>query len=71
VIGRTTTGPLSAAQKITRTNYFADFSLNFLVLKLVAEGGIISRGVIPTSNVFDVAANVDRSYGAVAVRIAY
>src|SRR3954468_3010631 len=37
-------GPFDLAQKMTRTNYFADVSLNLLVLKLVGEVGQVSGG---------------------------
>lgn len=71
VINRVTTGPLNTSQKITRTNYFGNVSLNFLVAKLVAEAGMISGGDIQTSNVFDVAADASRIYGSVGLRIGF
>ena len=70
-IGRVTTGLLNTSQKITRTNYFGNLSLNLLAAKLVAEAGMISGGDIPTSNVFDVAANASRIYGSVGLRIGF
>jgi len=70
-IGRVTTGLLNTSQKITRTNYFGNLALNLLAAKLVAEAGMISGGDIPTSNVFDVAADAARIYGSVGLRIGF
>jgi len=71
VIGRVTTGPLKASQKITRLNYFANLALNMLVAKLVAEGGVITGGDVTTSNVFDINADAKRIYGSVGLRIGF
>lgn len=70
-VNRVTTGLITASQKVTRLNYFANVALNFLVVKLVAEAGMISGGDITTSNVFDIDADVMRSYGSVGIRIGY
>lgn len=55
--------------KITRTNYFLNASLNFLVLKLVAEVGQVSGGKIPTYNTFDKKADASRTYASVGLRV--
>jgi hypothetical protein len=70
-IGRVTTGVIPTTQKITRLNYFANVALNLIVVKLVAEAGLISGGDILTSNIFDVEAGATRSYGSVGIRIGY
>jgi hypothetical protein len=70
-VGRVTTGPITASQKLSRRNYFANVALNFLVVKIVGEAGLISGGDVNTSNFFDIAADVQRTYGSVGVRIGY
>ena len=70
-VGRVTTGPITASQELSRRNYFANIALNFLVAKLVAEVGLISGGDVLTSNFFDVAADVARTYGSVGLRIGF
>ncbi|HET9453294.1 MAG TPA: hypothetical protein VFO66_03330 [Gemmatimonadaceae bacterium] len=62
--------PVSAAvsSKVTRTNYFADVSMNLLVLKLVGTVGMVSGGDIVTYNSYDNAADKSRLYGSVGVR---
>jgi hypothetical protein len=55
--------------KVTRTNYFGELSLNLLVLKIVAGGGMVSGGEVLTYNSFDKAANKSRMYGTAGVRI--
>jgi len=54
--------------KVTRTNYFVDLSMNLIVLKIVASGGMVSGGKIPTYNSFDNAADKSRLYGSAGVR---
>ena len=54
---------------ITRTNYFADLSMNLLILKIVAGGGMVSGGDITTYNSFDVKPDKSRMYGTVGVRL--
>lgn len=71
VIGRVTTGPLSVVQKVTRTNFFGSISLNLLIAKLVAEGGVISGGGFTTFNTFDINADASRIHGAVGLRIGF
>jgi hypothetical protein len=60
---------IDAKQSLTRTNYFADLSLNLLLLKVVAEIGQVSGGEIATFNQFDgKAADASRMYGSVGFR---
>ena len=47
-----TAAPYAASQKVTRTNMFADLSLNFPFFKLAAEIGRVSGGTIDTYNTF-------------------
>ena len=59
------------SQKLTRTNYFADVSLNILLLKLVGEIGMVSGGTVSTYNRFDKPADDSRIYGSVGVTLAF
>lgn len=63
--------PITAAvsSEVTRTNYFADVSMNLLILKLVGTVGMVSGGDITTYNSYDNAADKSRLYGSVGVRI--
>jgi hypothetical protein len=70
----TTVVPTSASftgdQSITRTNYFADLSLNMMVAKLVAEVGMVQGGKITTYNTFNgKAADASRLYASAGLRI--
>jgi len=56
-------------QPVTRTNYFVDVSMNLLILKIVATGGMVSGGTIKTYNSFDTPADKSRMYGSVGVRV--
>jgi hypothetical protein len=67
--GGTSVQSAPPASKVTRTNYFGELSLNLLVLKIVAGGGMVSGGEVPTYNTFDNAANKSRLYGTAGVRI--
>ena len=59
-------------QSLTRTNYFADLSLNMMVAKLVAEIGTVQGGNIDTYNTFNgKAADASRLYGSVGLRIGF
>ena len=53
---------------VTRTNYFADVTMNLFLLKIVATGGMVSGGDITTYNAYDNAADKSRFYGSVGVR---
>lgn len=60
------------SQSMTRTNYFADLSLNMLLAKVVGEIGMVSGGgPINTYNKFDSAPDKSRVYGSVGVRIGF
>jgi hypothetical protein len=65
------TGNVSIKQKTTRTNYFADVSMNLLLLKLIGEVGMVSGGDVPTHNTFDPQADASRMYGSVGIRIGF
>ena len=64
-------GNISAKQKITRTNYFADVSMNLFVMKIVGEIGSVSGGDIPTYNTFDPQADASRLYGSLGIRLGF
>ncbi len=57
-------------QDLTRTNYFADVSLNLLMAKFVGEIGLVSGGDVATFNQFNgKAADDSRIYGSIGFRI--
>ncbi|HEY2853181.1 MAG TPA: hypothetical protein VGJ18_10065 [Gemmatimonadaceae bacterium] len=58
-------------QSLTRTNYFADVSLNMLLAKVVGEIGMMSGGTINTYNKFDSAPDKSRVYGSVGLRFGF
>ena len=62
-------GPFKLDSKVTRTNYFADVSMNLFVLKLVGSVGMVSGGDITTFNAYDTAADKSRLYGSVGIRV--
>ncbi|HJQ19164.1 MAG TPA: hypothetical protein VJ867_02375 [Gemmatimonadaceae bacterium] len=66
--GPVTVNSPSLKSNVTRTNYFADLSMNLLVLKLVGTVGMVSGGDIPTYNSYDNAPDKSRLYGSVGVR---
>ena len=57
------------SSEVTRTNYFADLSLNLLVVKLVGSVGRVSGGKVPTYNTFDNPADKSRMYGSLGIRV--
>ena len=59
------------SQNLTRTNYFADVSLNMLLAKIIAEVGMVSGGTVTTYNQFDTAPDKSRLYGSVGLRIGF
>jgi hypothetical protein len=70
----TTFGPFAIDNKMTRTNYFANASINLLLLKIVGEIGQVSGGdVTPTPfNTFSSGAADDtRMYGSVGLRFTW
>jgi hypothetical protein len=62
--------PTSPRQRLTRTNYFADVSWNFLLVRAVAELGAVSGGDVATFNRFrGTGAAGTRPYGSVGLRL--
>jgi hypothetical protein len=69
--GTSNFGPFNLDNSMTRTNYFANASINLLLLKIVGEIGQVSGGdLTPTPfNTFSTgAANDTRLYGSVGLR---
>ena len=65
-------GPVSLSQNMTRTNIFADLSMNLLILKLTGEIGQVSGGTINTYNTFSGKQAADsRIYGSVGARFGF
>ena len=65
-------GPVSISQEITRTNVFANVSMNLLLLKLTGEIGQVSGGTINTFNSFSGKQAADsRIYGSVGARFGF
>jgi hypothetical protein len=65
-------GPVSMSQSMTRTNVFADLSINLLILKLTGEIGQVSGGTINTFNTFSGKQAADsRIYGSVGARFGF
>jgi hypothetical protein len=59
-------------QKMTRTNYFLDVSLNLPVFKLIGEVGQVSGGTVDTYNEFSTGrADKSRTYGSVGFRLGF
>jgi len=54
--------------EVSRMNYFADLSMNLMVLKLVGTVGMVSGGDITTYNTYDNAPDKSRLYGSVGIR---
>jgi hypothetical protein len=72
LVGRQSMTPVEVKlDKITRTNYFADVSMNLLLAKLVGTVGMVSGGDVPTYNQFSTAADASRLYGSVGLRIGF
>jgi hypothetical protein len=69
-LGSQTSDVVPLAQKLTRTNYFLDLSLNLPVFKLIGEVGQVSGGTVDTYNEFSTGrADKARTYGSVGFRI--
>jgi hypothetical protein len=67
-----TAGPVSLSQNLTRSNIFADLSMNLLLFKLNAEIGQVSGGTINTYNTFSGKQAADsRIYGSVGARFGF
>ena len=56
-------------QNLTRTSYFADVSMNLIILKLIGELGMVSGGTVTTYNKFDKPADKSRLYGSIGARL--
>jgi len=64
--------PVSISQNLTRTNIFADLSMNLLLFKINAEIGQVSGGTINTFNTFSGKQAADsRLYGSVGARFGF
>jgi len=65
-------GPISVSQNLTRTNIFADLSVNLLLFKITGEIGQVSGGTINTYNTFSGKQAADsRIYGSVGARFGF
>lgn len=63
-------GPIAMSQKLTRTTYFVDGTINLLVIKIIGEVGRTSAVNIPTYNSFaGSAAGAAQTFGALGVRL--
>jgi hypothetical protein len=71
----TTNGEMDALvdfdQSVSRSNMFANLSLNLVVLKLVGEVGQVSGGDIKTYNTYETKPDVSRQYASVGFRIGF
>jgi hypothetical protein len=64
--------PVPLSQNLTRTNVFADLSMNLLLFKLTGEIGQVSGGTINTYNTFNGKQAADsRIYGSVGARFGF
>jgi len=62
-------GPIPLEQNLTRTNYFADLSINLFLLKIIGEVGRVSGGTVNTYNTFSGnRADDARTYGTIGLR---
>jgi hypothetical protein len=65
-------GPVALSQSMTRSNVFADLSINLLILKLTGEIGQVFGGTINTYNTFSGKQAADsRIYGSVGARFGF
>jgi hypothetical protein len=68
--GRSSSPQVAFDQKLTRTNYFLDASLNLPIFKLIGEVGQVTGGTVDTYNEFTTGrADKSRTYGSVGFRI--
>ena len=56
---------------MSRMNYFADLSMNILLLKIVGEVGMVQGGTMKTFNTFEKAADDSRMYGSLGLRLGF
>ncbi len=59
------------SQTMTRTNMFADLSLNLPLFKIVAEAGQVSGGTVNTYNSFGDRADRSQPYGSLGLRLSW
>lgn len=63
-------GPVALSQKLTRTTYFLDASINFPIIRLIGEIGRTGSANVPTFNTFAGSeAGAARTFGALGVRL--
>jgi hypothetical protein len=71
-VGSQTSDVVPLSQKLTRTNYFVDLSLNMPVFKLIGEVGQVTGGTVDTYNEFSTGrADKSRPYGSLGFRIGF
>jgi hypothetical protein len=71
-IPATNTTGVSLTQSLTRTNMFADVSINLLLFKITAEVGQVSGGTVHTYNTFSGnQADDSRLYGSIGGRVGF
>ena len=59
-------------QNMKRTNYFADLSMNLMLLKIIGEVGMVQGGEVETFNRWDGTQPADkRLYGSVGARLSF
>jgi hypothetical protein len=67
--------PVDLVQNVTRSNMFADLSINLPVLKIIGEVGRVSGGALPAGRMVNNFGDVDvmksRTYASVGVRIGF
>ena len=68
VSGAQARGALRIDEEVTRTNMFADLSINLFLFRLVGEIGRVSGGDVATYNEFSLPAGRPLMYGAVGMR---
>jgi len=69
-LGPQTSDLVALSQKLTRTNYFLDLSLNLPLFKLIGEVGRVSGGTVDTYNAFETGrADKARTYGSLGFRV--
>ena len=74
VIGRSALadGTASVEQTMARTNYFADLSVNLMLLKIIGEVGMVQGGEVETFNQWEGKQAADkRMYGSVGMRLSF
>jgi hypothetical protein len=72
VVPSVTSSVVSSRQELTRTNLFANLSLNLPALRLVAEVGRVNGGQVSTYNSFaDHDADDPRSYASLGLRVTW